>query len=94
VRTMNRFEKDFRPDKEARLKYLASGEFHILSAGTFVTCAVTKQKVQLENLRYWNAERQEAYVSAEAALTRELELAKDKQAKPRPGPLPGSSEFS
>lgn len=73
---MNRYEKDFRPDKEARLKYLSSGEFHILSAGTYVTCAVTGQKIMLEDLRYWNAERQEPYTNAEAALKREQELAK------------------
>lgn len=72
---MNRFETDFGKDNEARLKYLASGEFHILSAGTYVLCAVTQERINLEDLRYWSAERQEAYVNAEAVLKRELELA-------------------
>jgi hypothetical protein len=32
-----------------------------------VLCAVTAQKVPLEELRYWSVERQEAYASCEIA---------------------------
>ncbi|QZO01544.1 DUF2093 domain-containing protein [Chenggangzhangella methanolivorans] len=40
--------------------------------GSFVRCAVTGQPIPLEELRYWNVERQEAYAGPEAALTRAM----------------------
>jgi hypothetical protein len=33
-----------------------------------VICAVTKQAIPLDALRYWSVEHQEAYASAAAAL--------------------------
>ncbi len=54
---------------EARLRYL-DADIEVLSAGSFVKCAVTGQVIPLEALRYWNVERQEAYVDAAAALSR------------------------
>jgi hypothetical protein len=51
----------------ARLHYLP-GTFRILSGGDHVVCAVTGEAIPLNELRYWSVERQEAYVSAEAAL--------------------------
>lgn len=54
----------------ARLHYL-SGSFRVLVPGDHVICAVTGERIPLEQLRYWNAERQEAYASAEASNSAE-----------------------
>ena len=53
--------------RAARLQYLA-GTFRILSDGDHVRCAITGVEIPLEELRYWNVERQEAYVDAAASL--------------------------
>ena len=57
----------FQKRGEAKLHYGAS-DFTILEGGAFVTCAVTGERIPLEELRYWNDERQEAYKDAGAAL--------------------------
>ena len=67
---MNRMERQFDAQGEAKLKYLA-GDYKILVAGTFVTCAVTGKRIALEDLRYWSVERQEAYSSPDVALSRQ-----------------------
>jgi hypothetical protein len=51
----------------ARLHYLPA-TFRVLSSGDHVVCAITNQPIPLDELRYWSVERQEAYVSAAAAL--------------------------
>lgn len=56
--------------KPARLHYLP-GTFRVLSPGDHVVCAVTRQPIPLGELKYWSVERQEAYVSADAALEAE-----------------------
>jgi hypothetical protein len=55
----------------ARLHYLP-GTFRQLSAGDHVICAVTAARIPLDVLRYWSADRQEAYASAEIATKRLL----------------------
>ena len=45
-------------DKIARLKYLHNS-FEIIENGTHVICAVSKKKILIENLTYWNVELQE-----------------------------------
>ena len=47
---------------KAKLKYLAN-TFEVLEKGDYVECAVSKKKILLENLNYWNVELQEAYFS-------------------------------
>tara|TARA_A100001011_G_C13888409_1_gene665930 strand:+ start:42 stop:236 length:195 start_codon:yes stop_codon:yes gene_type:complete len=47
---------------KAKLKYLAN-TFEVLEKGDYVECAVSKKKIALENLNYWNVELQEAYYS-------------------------------
>ena len=47
---------------KAKLKYLANS-FEIIKKGNYVECAVSKKKIPLENLNYWNVEHQEAYFS-------------------------------
>jgi hypothetical protein len=59
-------------ERAARLHYGPNG-FRILSSGSHVICAVTGEAIALEVLRYWSAERQEAYASAEIATRRLLE---------------------
>lgn len=58
----------------ARLHYLP-GTFRQLSAGDHVICAVSGAEIALDMLRYWSAERQEAYATAEIATRRLLEIA-------------------
>jgi hypothetical protein len=53
--------------RAAKLYYLP-GTYRVLSAGDHVLCAVTRQPIPLGDLRYWSAERQEAYVSARAVM--------------------------
>ncbi len=52
--------------KEAKLEFHAMG-YHIVEAGSFVRCAVTKKVIPLEKLMYWSVERQEAYYDPQAA---------------------------
>lgn len=52
---------------EATLHYGLS-DFTIMDPGAYVICAVTGEKIQLDHLRYWNHDRQEAYKDAAAAL--------------------------
>ena len=53
--------------REARLKYL-DADFQILREGDFVRCAITGEPIQIDNLRYWNVERQMPFRSAAIAF--------------------------
>jgi hypothetical protein len=46
----------------AKLNYKANS-FDIIQDGDHVICAISKKKISLENLTYWNVELQEAYFS-------------------------------
>lgn len=61
--------------REAKIHYMA-GTFRLLSAGDYVRCAVTGQVIDLDELRYWSVERQEAYVDAVASHEAEQRAAK------------------
>ncbi len=52
---------------EAVVEY-GDAEFQILKPGAFVKCAVTGARIPLKALRYWNVDKQEAYVDAAAAM--------------------------
>jgi hypothetical protein len=54
----------------ARIHYLP-GTYRVLVPGDHVVCAVTRQPIPLAELKYWSVERQEAYLSADAALEAE-----------------------
>jgi len=56
-------------DDGAKLHYGPSA-FRVLRPGTHVYCAVTGEAIVLEELRYWSAEHQEAYISAQVATRR------------------------
>ena len=60
-------------NKLAKLKYLPNS-FNVLETGDHVICAISGKKIMLENLTYWNVDKQEAYYSyIEASLQREKE---------------------
>ena len=47
---------------KAKLRYLPN-TFEILEKGDYVECAVSKKKILIEDLNYWNVDLQEAYFS-------------------------------
>ena len=47
---------------KAKLKF-KQNHFEIIEEGNYVNCAVSKKKILLKDLRYWNVELQEAYYS-------------------------------
>lgn len=53
--------------REARLRYL-DGDYAVIEDGDFVLCGVTGSPIRLENLKYWNVERQIAYRDADVAF--------------------------
>ena len=62
---MNRYEGG----GEAVVEYLDSN-LRVVKPGSYVRCAVTGERIPLDQLRYWSVERQEAYASPEAVLKR------------------------
>jgi hypothetical protein len=69
---MNRIDRPG-PGGEARVRYL-DGDFQVLTPGSFVRCAVTGLEIPLDEVKYWDVARQEAYIDAAAALKRYQEL--------------------
>ena len=58
-------------NKLAKLKFLPNN-FQIIEDGDHVVCAISKKKISLENLNYWNVEKQEAYFSyVESSIQRD-----------------------
>lgn len=54
----------------AKLNYMANG-FRVLVPGDHVVCAISGAPIALDELRYWNVARQEAYASAVEATRAE-----------------------
>ncbi len=75
---MNRFEGS--GSREAKIRYL-DGDYQLVGAGSYVTCAVTGVQIPLDELRYWSVARQEAYADVAASL----------EADKRAGILPNQS---
>ena len=44
------------------------GSFRMLAGGDYVLCAISGVQIPLEELRYWSADRQEAYASCDLAV--------------------------
>ncbi len=61
---MNKYEGG-----EAIIEYRDSN-IRVVRPGRFVRCAVTGEAIPLDQLKYWSVERQEAYLSPAAVLTR------------------------
>ncbi|MCS6761529.1 MAG: DUF2093 domain-containing protein [Candidatus Devosia symbiotica] len=51
---------------EAVIRYL-DGDYVVLKPGNFARCAITGKSIPLDELFYWNVDRQEAYADATAA---------------------------
>jgi hypothetical protein len=66
---MNRHEAPFLGGQEAVLEY-GDGDFVILKQGNFVLCAVTGQRIPLDELRYWSVDLNEAYATPAAVIQR------------------------
>lgn len=66
---MNRHDRFGPMPGEAVIEYLDS-DFRVVKPGSFVRCAVTGEPIAIDDLRYWSAERQEAYANPRAALKR------------------------
>lgn len=62
--------------RAARLHYM-SYSFRVLVPGDHVLCAVTGERIALEDLRYWSIVRQEPYANAEASTAAELKARKE-----------------
>ena len=71
---MNRFEGS--GYREAKIRYL-DGDYQILTAGSFVVCAMTGAQIPIDELKYWSVARQEPYIDASASLRREIEADSD-----------------
>ena len=57
----------FTTKAEIRLHH---GQFQIIKSGDYVECSITKEKISLDNLKYWNVDFQEIYANPEVALRR------------------------
>ncbi len=66
---MNRYERRPTAASEAQVLY-QDGDYRVLRPGLFVLCAVTGVQIPLDQLRYWSVERQEAYATPEASMSR------------------------
>lgn len=66
---LNRYDRASAMNGEAEVKYL-DGDFRVVKPGAFVRCAMTGVAIPLEELKYWSVERQEAYATPEAVLSR------------------------
>lgn len=64
---MNYLDPNLPRQREAKLRYLHS-DFQVLREGEFVRCSVSGDPIRLENLRYWDVERQLAFGSAEISF--------------------------
>ena len=62
----NIHDKNFAPS-EAVIRYL-DGDYVVVRPGSFVRCAVTGKPIPVDELMYWNVDRQEPYADADAAL--------------------------
>lgn len=66
---MNQVDKRLGRGVEATVEYL-DGDFKVIVPGAFVRCAATGEAIPLEDLRYWNVDRQEAYANPRAKFSR------------------------
>ena len=64
---MNAFDRDL---TGLAVLHYGDGEYAVMKPGRFVQCAVTGARIPLDALRYWSAERQEAYASPAIAAER------------------------
>jgi len=63
---------------EAKIEY-GDNDFTVLSPGNFVRCAVSGERIALDDLRYWSVDLQEAYRGPEEAMARWKQLQEGKE---------------
>ena len=61
--------------KLAKIKYLPNN-FEVIQDGDYVICAISRKKIPLEKLNYWNVEDQEPYFSYKEAAAKRDKLKK------------------
>jgi hypothetical protein len=66
---MNKMDRHVPQPGEAVLDY-GDAEFRVLRPGAYVRCAVTGERIDIADLRYWSVDFQEAYASPQAVLAR------------------------
>ena len=59
----------------AKVKF-GPNNFEITKEGDYVVCAISKKKIPLDKLTYWNVDLQEAYFSAKEAQIRHEQINK------------------
>lgn len=59
----------------AKVKF-GPNNFEITKQGDHVVCAISKKKIPLDKLTYWNVDLQEAYFSAKEAQIRHEQINK------------------
>lgn len=52
----------------AAVVHYGLSDFTIIESGNYVKCAVTGDKIPIDQLRYWSHDLQEAYKDASASL--------------------------
>jgi len=57
-------------DPDQAVLHYGDGDYAIIKPGHYVLCALTKSKIPLHALRYWNPITQEAYRGPEEAMMR------------------------
>lgn len=62
---------------EATLDY-GDNEFTIIRQGNFVRCAVTGERIALDDLKYWSVDLQEAYRGPAEAMQRWKQIQAEK----------------
>lgn len=67
---MNILNSGFSP-QEAKIHYL-DGDYVVTKPGAFVRCAISGEPIQIDDLKYWNVDKQEAYATAQIALKAHL----------------------
>ena len=63
-------------DKKKAKLIFKHNYFEIVEDGDYVLCAITKKKIFLKNLNYWNVDLQEAYFSPKEVNERYKNLKK------------------
>ena len=64
---LNRYDRSLTGEAEVEFR---DNDLRVIRPGAFVRCAVTGVPIPLEELKYWNVDRQEAYATPDAVMKR------------------------
>jgi hypothetical protein len=68
IEAMNILDPLLPSAREAKLRYLPA-EFQVIREGEYVRCAITGEAIRIDDLRYWNVDRQVAFRNASVAFS-------------------------